>query len=205
LIFTILPSYWKLEITPSHTKIKQGITEEGHPWIGASNPEITIHEFTDYMCFQCYKMHFFLRNVLSEYPDKIRLVHHNFPLDHEVNPILVPKDFHVGSGKLALIAIKAIQLNKFWEMNDILYQAGRRQGNFNIAKLASEAGIKNSASTLAQYDDSNAYQTLEHDIREGLRNNITSTPSYIIKGVTYTGTLPVTLFQNLAAKPTRKP
>ena len=98
-----------------------GVNDEGHPWIGAENPELTIEEFTDYQCFQCKKMHFFLRRLVAQHPDKIRLVHRNYPLDHELNPIVVSQPYHVGSGKMALVANAAGISGKFWEMNDLLF------------------------------------------------------------------------------------
>ena len=45
-------------------------------------------EFTDYQCFQCRKMHYYLRKLVARYPDKIRITHCSFPMDQEFNPLL---------------------------------------------------------------------------------------------------------------------
>ena len=71
-------------------------------------------EFTDYLCFQCRKMHYYLRDLVARYPDKIRLVHRNYPMDHEFNP-MVKEPFHVGAGKMALLAIHAAASGSFLE------------------------------------------------------------------------------------------
>ncbi len=79
----MIPPYWLFNYTKTSDAIETGITEDGHPWIGSPNPQLIIHEYADYQCFQCGKMHQFLRQLISEYPDKIQLVHHNYPMDHD--------------------------------------------------------------------------------------------------------------------------
>ena len=84
VIMVFIPNYWNLSYTDSGKQIvNTGFTEDGDPWIGAQTPELTIIEYADYMCFQCKKMHFFLRNMISRYPEKIRLVHKQFPMDKQ--------------------------------------------------------------------------------------------------------------------------
>ena len=95
-------------------------SEDGHPWIGAENPILTISEFSDYMCFQCKKMHFILRQLVQSYPDRIRMIHRHFPMDHAYNP-LVKDPFHSGSGQMALIALYAQTKGQFWKVNDYLF------------------------------------------------------------------------------------
>ncbi len=53
-----------------------------------------------------------------------------------VNKIVVPEPFHVGSGKMAMLGIYAAMKGKFWQMNDALYEVGRRNEPFNTRTLA---------------------------------------------------------------------
>ncbi len=138
---TCIPPYWQYTFPSSSTEISNGFTEEGNPWIGSKDPEITIHEYTDYQCFQCSKMHLFLRRLISEHPGKVKLIHHNYPMDHEFNNILVPQPFHIGSGKMSMIGIYAAGRNKFWEMNDALYTIGREKQPFNTRTLGMVTGF----------------------------------------------------------------
>ena len=112
VLVTIMPAYWRLEAPKMSEDISRGITQHGHPWIGADIPELIITEFADYQCFQCKKMHFYLRQLIAEHPDKIRLVHRHFPMDHNFNPI-VKEPFHIGSGYMAILSIYAASKNKF--------------------------------------------------------------------------------------------
>ena len=140
LLIILLPSYWDFTPQAPGKDMPTGITEDGHPWIGAENPQLTITEFTDYRCFQCKKMHFFLRHLISTYPGKIRLVHRNFPMDHAYNP-LVKEPFHVGAGKMALFSLFAAEKNNFWEFSDMLFNVDTSDGNFNLRGMAKTAGF----------------------------------------------------------------
>ena len=71
ILFIVFPAYWKLSPALLPKDMLHGLTQDGYPWIGAQNPKLEITEFTDYQCFQCKKMHFFLRQLIAKHPDKI--------------------------------------------------------------------------------------------------------------------------------------
>jgi hypothetical protein len=59
LMVMFFPAYWQMTPPVLSTNIPTGVTEEGHPWIGAENPELVIVEFSDYRCFNVKKCIFF--------------------------------------------------------------------------------------------------------------------------------------------------
>jgi len=182
------PQYWHLdEPKPVHT-LQRGTTGDGHPWLGAENPQLTIVEFTDYMCFQCRKMHYYLRRLVESNPDSIRLVHRHFPMDHQVNP-LVREPFHVGAGKLALLAVYAKEMDKFWEANDYFYLLGSRRESIGLADIEKQLDLEQSGMADA-FRERRFLQQLQNDIREGLELGITATPAYVIDGKLYEGQIP---------------
>ena len=65
LVFVMLPPYWRLAPEPLSREMGYGLTVEGHPWFGAENPEIEIEMYSDYQCFQCKKMHVYLRKLIA--------------------------------------------------------------------------------------------------------------------------------------------
>jgi uncharacterized membrane protein/protein-disulfide isomerase len=193
VLILFFPSYWEFTPHAPGKDMPTGITEDGHPWIGAEHPQITIIEFTDYRCFQCKKMHFYLRELISNYPGKIRLVHRHFPMDHVYNP-LVKKPFHVGAGKMALFSLFAAEKNKFWEFNDMLFNVDTREGNFNLRGMAKTAGFD--VNELARsVNDKNLLYKLRIDIRDALKLGITGTPGYLIDGEVYVGYVPAEVFR----------
>ena len=193
-----LPPYWQWQYdSPAlAANIPHGLTEEGLPWIGSESPAITIHEFTDYQCFQCSKIHQFLRRLIAEHPGKLKLIHHHYPMDHEFNTIIVPEPFHIGSGKMAMIGIYAASKNKFWEMNDALYALGRQKEPFNTKALAKMTGFS-SGELAAATQHPEIRESLLHDIRQGMKFEIVGTPTFVIDGKVHSGTLPAEILKQI--------
>jgi protein-disulfide isomerase/uncharacterized membrane protein len=189
------PAYWNVASGADWTDIPRGITKDGHPWIGAEFPDLTIVEFSDYLCFQCKKMHYFLRQMVAQNPQKIRLVHYHFPMDHEVN-IIVKEPFHVGAGKMALTAIYAASQGKFWEMNDLLFNLAGKEKQISLKKLAARTGLE--SDKLARAINSQSMRRrLKVDIWTALRLRMTGTPSFLVNGRVYQGQLPPEVFKNI--------
>lgn len=187
-VVILFPDYWNFAPPPLSADIPKGITEDGHPWIGAENPELVVTEFTDYLCFQCKKMHFYLRKLVEKNPEKIRLIHRHFPMDHKYNPI-VKESFHVGSGAMALLAEYAQTQGKFWEMNDILFNVDRQKDTINIKELAEKVGLDYSALSYSTQNSMIRYK-VKHDIAIGIKLGINGTPGYVIDGKVYLGQIP---------------
>jgi len=197
LLLLFFPTYWQFAPPVLLSKTDSGITAEGHPWIGAQNPKLIITEYTDYKCFQCKKMHFFLRQLIAKHPDKIRLVHRHFPMDHAVNPI-VKEPFHVGSGKMALMAIQAASQNKFWQINDILFEMAREGDVIDLRELAARLGMD--PKTLARsVNDPAARRLLQHDILSALKLKISGTPAFVINGNVYLAQIPPEIIRTALA------
>ena len=189
-ILALFPKYWKYSVNNSNQNIKTGLTSDYSPWIGQDNkPVLIINEYSDYMCFQCRKMHQYLRLLIDQCPEKIMLIHYNYPLDNNFNPMITTKSFHVGAGKLALIAIAAYSEKNFWEINDKLYQISQLRGGYSIISISKITGMKPEKIALALKSQV-VKKKLAFDIRKGMKYRITGTPSYVIDGKVYQGTIP---------------
>jgi protein-disulfide isomerase/uncharacterized membrane protein len=195
IIWMILhfPAYWQMSIPDLNNKIPTGMTQDGHPWIGAEHPVLEIVEFSDYQCFQCKKIHFFLRRIIQAHPEKIRLVHRHFPMDHTINPVL-KHPFHIGAGKLAIVSLFAAKKDKFWVMNDLLFDVARQKEAVNILDLAQKTGIADDEIKQALRDPQ-LWQKLRLDIQTGLSYNMTGTPGFVINGKLYMGQIPENIFR----------
>jgi protein-disulfide isomerase len=182
------PDYWEYNPSSLATDIPRGVTAEGHPWIGAVDGGLEITEYSDYLCFQCRKMHHYLRGLVARYPEKIRLVHRHFPMDHQVNK-LVKEPFHVGAGWMALAAIYAAEEGRFWEMNDVLFERAT-PGTIDVQELARLTGLDADAlgKALATRDDLRL--KLARDVWSGIKLEISGTPSFVIDGRVYHGNIP---------------
>ena len=195
MLMLLTPRYWGMSALPLGHELSRGITEDGHPWIGARNPKLIITEFTDYQCFQCKKMHFYLRAFMDSHPDTIRLIHRNFPMDHTYNP-MVKEPYHIGAGKMALLSLYAAKHDKFWEINDFLFNIDRHKGNFNIREMAKTVGFD-----VIEFSESINDRILQHklraDIRAAIRLGITGTPGYLIDGQVHVGHVPANILKTV--------
>ena len=189
------PKYW--EIVPPHEtiQVEKGIDEAGHPFFGSPDAAVTITEFSDYQCFQCRKMHYFLRRLIAQDPKKARLVHRHFPMDSSVNPG-IKTSLHVGAGKMALLAIYASAKNKFWPMNDYLFDMAARHENFNLKQLAEKTGIDQRELAWA-LKNKMVYHRLAMDIKDGGELGLVGTPGFLIEGHVYQGNIPADVLQHI--------
>ena len=193
LMMMAFPPYWLMNPPVLSMNIPTGV-EDGHPWIGAEHPELVITEFTDYECFQCKKMHYFLRRLIEANPGKIRLIHRYFPMDQTINP-LVKEPFHAGSAKLAMLAIFATGKGKFWEMNDYLFNIPKTVETLNMREIAEKTGLDFKDMRRA-FSDQKLWNILWNDIRDGIKTyQLTGTPGFIINGKTYLGQIPAEILK----------
>jgi protein-disulfide isomerase len=133
-------------------------------------------------------MHFHLRRLIENNPGKLRLIHRHFPMDHKVNP-LVSEPYHVGSGALALLAVYASSMNKFWELNDLLYEIAAANQTVDIRSIASRAGLDRRG-LFDEITTPDHVQKLERNIKSGLKLGINGTPAFFVNGQLFHGTIP---------------
>jgi protein-disulfide isomerase len=188
LVWTFFPAYWNAQPSAISAELKTGLTPEGYPWIGSEDADLIITEFTDYLCFQCSKMHFYLRKLMNQYPGKMKIIHRHFPMDSRFNPI-VKIPFHEGSGMLALFAIYAKSENKFWQANDFFYTNARSADEIDLKGVANTLTL-NTNGFIRTIRNPEIRRHLRRDIRDGLRIGVTGTPSYLIDGKLYVSNIP---------------
>ncbi len=194
------PRYWDYQYPAISDAVHKGTLETGEPWIGAEEPMIIIHEFADYQCFQCRKMHYYLRLLIEKSSDKIRLIHHHYPLDKRYNTLLLSEKTYTGSGEMALMAIASARQGKFWQANDLLFTiAGYGLKELNVTTFANRLSLDVSKFR-GDFSSIESLKKLETDIKTGLKFKIHGTPSFVIDGEVYSGTLPVSLLHAMQTK-----
>jgi uncharacterized membrane protein len=74
-----IPRYWGMFAWTGELPFAHGKTEDGHAWIGAAEPKLTLEEFVDYSCPHCKAAT--ARNLmrLAAHPDELRLVRRFYP------------------------------------------------------------------------------------------------------------------------------
>jgi protein-disulfide isomerase len=175
-----------------------GEDSHGHQWIGAPDPTLVIHEYTDYECPHCRRAHMRMRRLLSKYPGQIRLIHRHYPLDAECNSMLAGKEFHVRACELSRVAFCAARQGRFWEMNDLLFQ---RQSEIRGDKATAEDLARRLELDVDRFqccmtsEDTAAH--IAADLREGASYQIRGTPAFVVDGEVYLGKVPTTVLKAL--------
>jgi len=171
----------------SETGIGTGKTPDGHHWIGAQKPSVTVTEFSDYQCPFCALAHRKLRALIEAHPTVLRVVHRHFPLDQACNP-LIQEPFHPASCYYAGLAECAGEQGKFWTANDHLFLHGREPKPIEVEAFAAALGLDRQA--LEGSLEARAWTSIRPDLEEGIRLQIQGTPTFLVNGKLHTGADP---------------
>ncbi|MCA9707716.1 MAG: hypothetical protein KDK70_17835, partial [Myxococcales bacterium] len=75
----LIPPYWAPLAWQQGVPLPHGTTDEGHPWVGAEEPVLTVEEFVDYGCPHCAIATNRTRRRLAKDGDRLRVVRRHQP------------------------------------------------------------------------------------------------------------------------------
>jgi protein-disulfide isomerase len=153
------------------------IPTAGSPIRGPSGAALTLVEFSDFQCPYCYVAVGQLDEVLKAYPENVRLIFKQFPLDT-----------HSQAALAAAAAIAAHRQGKFWPMHDALFAHRRELSRLSILALAANTGLDMKRFE-ADLDSPETKKAIASDVRDGDRAGVEGTPSIYINGQKYNGSL----------------
>jgi protein-disulfide isomerase len=153
------------------------IPTAGAPVRGPEGAVVTLVEFSDFQCPYCSIAVAKLNAVLEAYPEKIRLIFKQFPLD-----------MHSQAALAAAAAVAAHQQGMFWPMHDALFAHRRELARPLILSLARTAGL-DMKRFAADLDSTQTKATVTRDLEDGDRAGVEGTPSVFINGRKYNGSL----------------
>ncbi|HEX9545185.1 MAG TPA: thioredoxin domain-containing protein [Pyrinomonadaceae bacterium] len=163
----------RLMISEPETLV-QSISVDDDPARGDANAPVTIVEFTDFQCPSCAAMQPILDEVLKSYGNKVRFVVRDFPLLA-----------HANAHKAAEAANAANAQGKFFEYALQLFKHQNALDVPSLKKYASDLGLNRTLFDAAL--DSGKYAAeVRHDIDDGEKYGVDSTPTIFINGVTLT-------------------
>ncbi len=186
------PSYWNgksahARVKPTTPTLPHGVEPGGGHYLGGLHPVVTITEFSDYECPFCRQAHGQLRTLLERYPTQLRLVHRHYPLDQSCNSSL-KGPMHQNACFAAAIAECAGLQNRFWEANDYLFAEARMLHSRANGEIARDLGLD--AAALETCLREQGPRSVAIDLDEGNRLQIQGTPTFLVEGKTYMGSLP---------------
>ncbi|MDZ4700781.1 MAG: thioredoxin domain-containing protein [Rhodothermales bacterium] len=180
----------ELEAAAEAQKTHEALLEAtaGMPSKGPADAPVTIVEFSDFQCPYCAAAADTLRQVLTKYPDQVRLVYVQFPLD-SIHP-------WARAASIASICAADQSIDAFWSLHDSYFSNQRAITKENI--LAQSRGrLGESGIDLAAWDScaddaqSEGYQrasvVIERSMNVGGQFGIESTPGFFVNGYPING------------------
>ncbi len=155
--------------------LRADIDTKEAPTKGPSDAPVTLVEFSDFECGYCGRMVGTLKQLESNYGDRVQVIFKQFPLD-----------MHPNARKASEAALCANEHGKFWEMHDLLFQEQSTLGVPALKEKASRLGIDRTAFDTCLDSDRYAEQ-VEKDMQDGAAVGVTGTPALFINGAPLTG------------------
>lgn len=150
---------------------------DGAPFRGLGTAPITVVEFSDFQCPYCALAAPKALAIVAAYPETVRLVFKQFPLD-----------MHSQANLAAQAALAAHAQGRFWPLHDRMFANFRQISRPNILKWAAECGMD----TIRFERDLNSGRfraEVEKEVREGENAGVMGTPTFFINGKRYNGPL----------------
>lgn len=164
--------YWGIFGWKGDLPFAQGKTEEGYPWIGAEQPELVVHQFTDYSCPHCKAASNQLLRALAERPQALRVVRRQFAR--------LPCPIGVSTScQMVRVAYCAEQQGKFWQADRWLFEHGVGRSDVDLAEVARDVGLDVDGLRKCVVSD-DTYRRAEAEARLARQKNIPGTPYYIV-------------------------
>ena len=143
---------------------------------GKGSSGVTLIEYGDYQCPFCGQYYPIIKQVQTEYNDKIFFQFRNFPL----------VSLHQNAFAGARAAEAAGLQNKFWEMHDLLYENQNQWSGVSdptplFKQYAQSLGL-NTAQFQTDYASSKVNDLINADTAAGNALKITGTPSFFLDG-----------------------
>ncbi len=157
------------------------------PSIGPAEAPVTIVEFGDYQCPFCTKWHNEVyKQLLAEYPGKIRFVYRNFPL----------YSIHPGAEPAAEAAACAGDQNAFWRYHELLFTDKYDLSSQGLQQYAFD--LKLDMNAFSNCLTSHRYQNaVMKDYQEAANIGVQSTPTFFINGFQLVGAQPYEAFKSV--------
>ena len=169
----LVPPYWAPLTWQDGVPHPHGTDAEGHRWVGAEAPAITVEEFVDYGCPHCAVATNLTRRRLAAHADALRVIRRHQPRMrcHEAN-----------RGCLTLRAVEcAGQQGKFWEMDAWLFTHAPGKVEVDVVEGARALAL-DEPSFVSCLQDPATYEWADRESKTARKLKIDMTPTYRVDG-----------------------
>jgi uncharacterized membrane protein len=171
-LLLFVPPYWKLVVWQGELPFPEGVTSDGHPWIGAKDPKLTLEEFTDYSCSHCKRASAWTLKRLAARPNDIRIVRRQYPR------MRCPPG-QKSSCPMVRAAYCAGEQGRFWQMDRWLFEHGLRKLDLTVAAKDVKIDFERFARCTERED---IYARAERESADAVKQKVVTTPTYMVRG-----------------------
>ncbi len=163
---------------------------KGGQQYGPKNAPVTVVEFIDYQCPHCRTFSMELMKFEKNYPGKIKVIVHNFPLIQ-----------HREAKMAAISAICLSGLGNFEQFHNLLFENQDILYKQPWDSLAKMAGVKN----MSQFrgcmaNDAPAMKKLKYDFELAMKIRLIETPTIIINRQLFNGDISYSVLKETVAR-----
>jgi protein-disulfide isomerase len=151
----------------------------GAPFKGPADAKVTIVEFSDFQCPYCAKAAIEAAQVVQKFPNDVKLVFKQFPLDD-----------HSQAALAAEASLAAQAQGRFWPLHDRMYANFRQITRDHIFVWATETGLDMNRFR-ADLDSHKFAARVHAEEQEGEVAGVGGTPTFFINGKKFNGVFEV--------------
>ena len=141
--------------------------ERGHEF-GPQGALVTIVEFADYQCPYCGAAAEPVKELLSKYPDEVRLIYRHFPLEG-----------HAEAFQAAEAAECAGEQGRFWEMHEMLFANQKALGFDFLQDYAGKIGLDQNQ-FMDCMESGRTAALVKQDMSDGMKYGVNGTPTFFV-------------------------
>jgi predicted DsbA family dithiol-disulfide isomerase len=175
---------WTVTMNFSPPEFVSELDDGVSPVRGATNPVVTIVEFSDFECPFCKQVQSALKQIVESYGRDVRLVFKHLPLEG-----------HQNSLPAARAAYCAAEQDRFWQFHDAIFAAGNLSPPvFEQVASGLGLGLQKFQACIAS---ERSRAAVVKDIEAARLLRIESTPSFVVNGKVLRGALSFADFQRI--------
>jgi protein-disulfide isomerase len=145
------------------------------PVLGSKDAAVTIVEFSDFQCPYCVKEYVTLKQIMDEYPGKVRLVFKHFPLGfHKQAPAV---------GAMMALALRQKGNDTFWKLHEMIMAEPKRLDTATLKIYAQALGVDTAELDKVWSDEKAMSELLKADKELATKCNVGGTPTIFINGL----------------------
>ena len=169
----------------------------GDPSMGPANASLQMAEFSDFFCPACQRAFKLNAIIVANHRHDLRLIFKHYPLDTSCND-KITRMVHQGACQVAAASECAHLQGKFWAFHDLVFEAAP---HYDMAGMDDD--VRRLGLDVTQFracmESGQGLEAVKRDIAAGSAAGVTSTPTYVLNGISVVGGLSPSVFEDFVA------